>query len=71
MYNIGFDLGSASIKGAIVDSNSGKELITLNEPKKEMNIISSQNDWAEQSPNKWRVLLFSIKSSAKLARLGI
>ena len=53
MYNIGFDLGSSSIKGSIVDSNSGKELITLNEPKKEMNIISSQNDWAEQSPNKW------------------
>lgn len=53
MYNIGFDLGSSSIKGSIVDSNSGKELITLNEPKKEMNIISSQNDWAEQNPNKW------------------
>lgn len=53
MYNIGFDLGSSSIKGSIVDSNSGKELITLNEPKKEMDIISSQNDWAEQNPNKW------------------
>ena len=33
MYNIGFDLGSSSINGSIVDSNSGKELITLNEPK--------------------------------------
>ena len=53
MYNIGFDLGSSSIKGSIVDSNSGKEIITLNEPKKEMDIISSQNDWAEQNPNKW------------------
>ena len=47
MYNIGFDLGSSSIKGSIVDSNSGKELITLNEPKKEMDIISSQNDLFE------------------------
>ena len=27
MYNIGYDLGSSSIKGSIVDSNSGKEIL--------------------------------------------
>ena len=53
MYNIGFDLGSSSIKGSIVDLDSGKEILTLNEPKGEMDIVSSKTDWAEQDPNKW------------------
>ena len=53
MYNIGFDLGSSSIKGSIVDSHSGKEILTLSEPKQEMDIISPKTDWAEQDPQKW------------------
>ena len=53
MYNIGYDLGSSSIKGSIVDSHSGKEILTLSEPKQEMDIISPKTDWAEQEPQKW------------------
>ena len=80
MYNIGYDLGSSSIKGSIVDSNSGKEILTLNEPKGEMDIISSQSDWAEQDPNKWweylcnltkRLIDESKIDSAKISAVGI
>ena len=80
MYNIGFDLGSSSIKGSIVDSDSGKEIITLSEPEGEMGIISSKNDWAEQDPNKWwnyicnltkRLISKSKINSAKICAVGI
>ncbi len=80
MYNIGFDLGSSSIKGSIVDSDSGKEILTLSEPKGEMDIISSKTEWAEQDPNKWweyicnlskRLIAESKIDSTKICVVGI
>ena len=80
MYNIGFDLGSSSIKGSIVDSDSGKDILTLSEPKGEMDIVSSKTDWAEQDPNKWwdyicnltkRLIDESKIDSAKISAVGI
>ena len=80
MYNIGFDLGSSSIKGSIVDSHSGKEILTLSEPKQEMDIISPKTDWAEQDPQKWwdyicnltkRLIAESKIDSAKICAVGI
>ena len=51
MYYLGYDLGSSSIKVSIVCSKTGKNIHTLNEPSDEMQIISNQNDWAEQDPD--------------------
>ncbi len=53
MYSIGYDIGSSSIKAALVDNTSGKCIALLNEPKSEMEIISVQNGWAEQNPDDW------------------
>lgn len=53
MYYIGYDIGSSSIKIAIVNSDSGARMITINEPSVEMPILSKQIDWAEQNPNSW------------------
>ncbi len=53
MYYIGYDIGSSSIKIAIVNSTSGEQIITINEPSNEMPIFSNQIDWAEQNPNSW------------------
>jgi len=53
MYSIGFDIGSSSIKAALVRTSSGKSVAVVNEPKTEMNIIAVQNGWAEQNPNDW------------------
>ncbi|MBW1294450.1 xylulokinase [Aquimarina litoralis] len=53
MYYIGFDIGSSSVKAALVDANTGKSVASLSEPEEEMNIIAIQRDWAEQDPELW------------------
>jgi len=53
MYFIGYDIGSSSVKVAIVDAVSGKPIATINEPPNEMEIISSRPDWAEQNSDLW------------------
>ena len=52
-YYIGFDLGSSSVKVALVDASTGENILSLHEPKHEMPILSQQSDWAEQDPNNW------------------
>ncbi len=53
MYSIGYDIGSSSIKVAIVEVDSGKKLVALHEPDGEMEILALKKDWAEQKPELW------------------
>ncbi|SHJ19341.1 xylulokinase [Aquimarina spongiae] len=53
MYYIGFDIGSSSIKAALVNAENGKSIASVNEPEEEMDIISVQKEWAEQNPESW------------------
>jgi xylulokinase len=53
MYYIGYDIGSSSVKTAIVEAETGKKVIVLNEPQNEMEIVSLHSDWAEQDPEMW------------------
>ena len=52
-YYIGFDLGSSSVKVALVKAATGENILSLHEPQHEMSILSEQRDWAEQNPNDW------------------
>jgi xylulokinase len=53
MYSLGLDIGSSSVKAAIVDIASGKALAAVKFPDEEMKISSLKKNWAEQNPADW------------------
>ncbi|WP_186757643.1 xylulokinase [Echinicola salinicaeni] len=50
---IGYDIGSSSVKTTLLDSDTGKVVASVGQPKLEMPIDSPQSDWAEQDPMMW------------------
>ena len=53
MYLLGFDIGSSSIKVALVDARTGKTAGIAHAPDREMDIAAPQPGWAEQDPDIW------------------
>jgi xylulokinase len=53
MYYLGLDIGSSSIKAALVKISSGKSIGVVQEPKEEMGMFAQKNGWAEQKPEDW------------------
>jgi xylulokinase len=53
MYYLGLDIGSSSIKVALVEISTGKSLGVVQEPKEEMGMFAQKNGWAEQKPEDW------------------
>lgn len=53
MYAIGYDIGSSSIKAALIETPTGKSVAVVSEPKTEMEMIAVKNGWAEQDPDAW------------------
>ena len=53
MYYLGLDIGSSSIKAALVEISTGKSLGVVQEPSEEMGMFAQKNGWAEQKPNDW------------------
>ncbi len=53
MYLIGYDIGSSSIKAALVDIQTGKSVDVVQQPSLEMEINAPQPGWAEQDPGLW------------------
>ena len=52
-YTIGFDVGSSSVKIAIVEAHSKKKIAVITEPQEEMPIHAEKLNWAEQDPEMW------------------
>ncbi|MBR4772439.1 MAG: carbohydrate kinase [Bacteroidales bacterium] len=53
MYLLGYDVGSSSVKAALVNADSGQIVASDFFPKNEMKITAAKPGWAEQSPDMW------------------
>jgi len=53
MYYLGLDIGSSSVKVALVKAKTGKSLSVVQEPETEMSMMAVKNGWAEQDPEDW------------------
>ncbi len=70
MYLIGFDIGSSSIKAALVDATTGQKVEVVQQPKTEMSIAAPHRGWAEQDPDTWWQQL-CLASQALLQSTGV
>lgn len=52
-YTIGYDIGSSSVKAALIDIETGKCLATAVSPAQEMPMQAPRAGWAEQDPELW------------------
>ncbi|MEJ2163566.1 MAG: FGGY family carbohydrate kinase, partial [Robiginitalea sp.] len=53
MYFLGIDVGSSSVKVALVEVESGKNHAIVQVPEEEMPMHSVHKGWAEQDPEAW------------------
>lgn len=53
MYLIGYDIGSSSIKVALVAAATRQTVGLVQYPETDMDLISRQTGWAEQHPEVW------------------
>lgn len=53
MYFLGYDIGSSSIKIALLNASTNKPVAVLAHPKDELSMTSTQSGWAEQDPESW------------------
>ena len=59
MILLGYDIGSSSVKAALVEASTGKCLASAFYPKQEAPIMAVRPGWAEQNPNDWWAYLKS------------
>ena len=53
MFLLGYDIGSSSIKAALVEIDTGRKVAVVQSPETEMEILARQPGWAEQHPETW------------------
>ncbi len=70
-YFLGLDIGSSSVKAALVEVNTGECKASISKPEKEMQIIANHQMWAEQDPELWwSICCDCIKELKKQHHLG-
>ena len=70
MYLLGYDIGSSSVKAALVEAMTGRVVASDFYPKSEAPIKAPRDGWAEQNPEDWwRYLKEATKSVLAEARI--
>lgn len=79
-YLLGIDVGSSSVKAALVDVDKGHRVAQAFSPETELEIAAPQPGWAEQHPHTWwehvqravaKVLAISGVRAHEIAAMGI
>lgn len=70
MYLLGYDIGSSSVKAALVDASTGACIASDFFPKSEAPIKALQPGWAEQNPESWWKYLSEATASV-LSHAGV
>ena len=52
-YLAGFDVGSSSVKGSLIDADNGRVVASYTSPSRELRIYAPQLNWAQQNPDVW------------------
>ena len=69
-FLLGYDIGSSSIKAALMDAETGHTIASATSPAIELEIIANRAGWAEQHPQVWwenvKSATAEIKSKAKI-----
>jgi xylulokinase len=52
-YLLGYDIGSSSVKAALIEAETGKTVALATSPSTEMPMQAIQLGWAEQDPEMW------------------
>jgi xylulokinase len=52
-YLLGYDIGSSSVKAALIEAETGRTVATATSPSVEMPMQAPQIGWAEQDPEMW------------------
>ncbi len=50
---LGYDVGSSSIKAALMDAGTGRVIASATSPDRELDILAAEIGWAEQEPSVW------------------
>lgn len=70
MYLLGYDIGSSSVKAALVDAHTGACVASDFYPKSEAPIKALNTGWAEQNPNDWWQYICNV-SKAVIEQSGV
>ena len=75
MYTLGYDIGSSSVKAALLNLDTGKVEVDAFSPKNEMPITALHAGWAEQDPKMWwenlKLATMEILSTSHIKRENI
>jgi len=70
MYLLGYDIGSSTIKAALVNIDTQETVALTQYPEQEMDMVARQSGWAEQQPEIWWQG-FSIATRRVLEKAGV